>query len=380
MNIPSLRTASVRKLSRGSLLLALGLLHSTTAADARADTVYVTDSQNALILAYSTNGTPMGGFGSGDNNSFSPQGIAADGSGNIYVVNNEYGNAQILKYSPAGVSLGIFATNGLSIPQGVAVDGAGNVYVADFSAGLLKFSPDGSKFTKVLPSQYYFALAVDSSSDIYVANPAFNSINLVSPTGQQLPAPGSGSTGSGGLNMPEGLALDDAGNLYVANYGNATVERFSADGSQRSVFATNSLDGPEGIAFDGSGNLYVVNNGNFNIGGKHPLAGTIQKFGPDGSWLGQFADTMGAPHCIYIQKATGVSNAGPGLSATVSWSGSHPNSITISLDSSSTGFTLQSSADLSTGEAGWSSVVSITGATNVSVPASGSAQFFRLKK
>jgi len=61
-----------------------------------------------------------------------------------------------------------------------------------------------------------------------------------------------------GLSLPTGLALDSAGNLYVANYGNSTITKFTPSGAG-SVFASTGLNGPESLAFDSAGNLYVAN-------------------------------------------------------------------------------------------------------------------------
>src|SRR5690242_9009242 len=74
-----------------------------------------------------------------------------------------------------------------------------------------------------------------------------------------------------GLSVPEGLALDGAGNLFVANRGNNTIMKFTP-GGVGSIFANTGLNNPEGICFDKAGNLYVN-----NIDGSY-----IQKFTPGG--------------------------------------------------------------------------------------------------
>jgi len=73
------------------------------------------------------------------------------------------------------------------------------------------------------------------------------------------------------LNQPEGMAFDRAGNLYVANSGNDTIEMFAADGTA-SLFASAGLSKPNALACDSAGNLYVTNVGD----------GTITKFSPKG--------------------------------------------------------------------------------------------------
>ena len=355
-------------------LFAAGLI-CLGSPSAQADTFYVTDSQSGTVLVYSQTGAPLPSLstpgGSGFNSTFSPKGIAMDGTGNIYVANDYYNNYQIVKFSSAGAYLGVFSTNGLNLPIGLAIDSAGDVYVANFTTGILKFSPDGSSSTNWNGGG--FALAFDSSGNLFIDGPYKYSPSL-------QPLSWGPASGPGSLSQPEGLAFDSAGNLYVSDYFNATVLKYSADGTQRSIFATNSLDGPQGLAFDSAGNLYVVNNGRYNIPGPHPLGGTVQKFGPDGTYLGQFVNTMGAAHYILIVRSAPVTGPAIPVPSVISSGSSGPATLTLSFDSSATGFTLQSSGDLSVGGNGWSSFAAINGATNVSISASNSARFFRLKK
>ena len=63
---------------------------------------------------------------------------------------------------------------------------------------------------------------------------------------------------SSGLDYPEGLAFDAAGNLYVANSGNNTISEVTPAGAV-STFVSSGLNGPDGLAFDAAGNLYVAN-------------------------------------------------------------------------------------------------------------------------
>ncbi|MGD0059768.1 MAG: NHL repeat-containing protein [Verrucomicrobiia bacterium] len=77
------------------------------------------------------------------------------------------------------------------------------------------------------------------------------------------------ATASSGLNYPTGLALDNSGNLYVANSGGSvqgtpTIEEFTPSGTE-SVFASAGLSFPTALAFDGSGNLFVANSGNNTV-------------------------------------------------------------------------------------------------------------------
>jgi len=88
---------------------------------------------------------------------------------------------------------------------------------------------------------------------------------------------------STGLNHPYFLAFDASGNLYAANSGNNTIERFTP-GGVGSVFASTGLSFPTGLAFDAAGNLYVANTN----------SNTIEKFTPGG--VGSLFASIGGPN------------------------------------------------------------------------------------
>src|ERR1051326_1622166 len=102
------------------------------------------------------------------------------------------------------------------------------------------------------------AIAKPATADlIYVANFSNNTI-------EKFTSGGVGSVfANTGLNGPAGLAFDSAGNLYAANSNN-TIEKFTP-GGVGSVFANTGLNSPEGLAFDSSGNLYAANASNNTI-------------------------------------------------------------------------------------------------------------------
>src|SRR5450755_1842717 len=75
-----------------------------------------------------------------------------------------------------------------------------------------------------------------------------------------------------GLNGPEGLAFDGAGNLYAANRLSNTIEKFTP-GGVGSLFVSTGQNLPFGVAFDGTGNLYVA----------YVNADVIEKFTPGGT-------------------------------------------------------------------------------------------------
>ena len=65
--------------------------------------------------------------------------------------------------------------------------------------------------------------------------------------------------------QPWALAFDSSGNLYVANDGNNTVSKFAPGSTTPSATYSAGLSDPVALAFDSSGNLYVANDGNNTV-------------------------------------------------------------------------------------------------------------------
>jgi sugar lactone lactonase YvrE len=238
---------------------------SGVAVDA-AGNVYVADAYNNRIRKISSGGvvttlagnTPGFVNGTGTSASFySPQGIAVDGVGNIYVADKL--NSVIRKISPGGV-VSTFAGSGaqgsangqaalasFSSPDGVAVDAAGNIYVADPGNGLVRKISSGGLVTTlagsgtmgsangkgILASFYQPTdVAVDVAGNVYVTDIYNNLIRKISPEGVVTTLAGSGAVGSvngigalASFNLPDGLTVDGAGSIYVADRDNCLIRK-----------------------------------------------------------------------------------------------------------------------------------------------------------
>ena len=109
------------------------------------------------------------------------------------------------------------------------------------------------------------ALAFDSSGNLYVANEGNNTVEKFAPGSTTASA-----TYSAGMSEPDALAFDSSGNLYVANLGNSTVDKFASGSTTASATYSAGVSDPDALAFDSSGNLYVANEGN----------NTVEKFAP----------------------------------------------------------------------------------------------------
>jgi secreted PhoX family phosphatase len=115
-------------------------------------------------------------------------------------------------------------------------------------------------------------MAFDASGNLYVANFSSNSITEFTSTGPKVFATG--------LDMPAGIAFDKYGDLYVANNGNGTIMEINPAGVSK-VYAA-GLSNANGLAFDASGNLYVAANDSIKVVSP---SGTISTFAsPDGGY------------------------------------------------------------------------------------------------
>ncbi len=212
-----------------------------------------------------------------------PEGIALDSSGKIYVVDDGphgYGPGSVFVYSAGsnGNSAPIATISGnntgLIGPHGIGVDSSGKIYVVA-AAGVSVYSAGsngdvapvavirGASTRLSVP----LGIALDSSGKIYVADWETSSVlvysALGSSTGLLDEAPIAIISGSStGLYLPENIAVDSTGKIYVVASGGVFV--YSA-GSNGNVAPVATISGsstgqsfPQGIAVDSSGNIYVA--------------------------------------------------------------------------------------------------------------------------
>ncbi len=313
--------------------------------------VYVADTGNAAIRLITAGGVVStlagnpGFLGSTDATGtnalfYQPAGVAINNAGMLYVV--DAFNNTLREVSPGGIVLtlaGMAGTTGSAdgngsaarfwAPQGMAVSPAGTIYVADTANSTLRTvttggnvstfagSPSaGSANGPAFSARFYNPrnVAVDGSSNLYVADTQNSVIRKITPLGVVSVLAGtpgvSGSVDGPGITAlfsgPQGIAVDNAGNVYVADTGNHTIRKVSSGGSVVTLagLAGNpgNADGtgtgahfynPEGVAVDGSGNVYVADTWNHTIrkitagGVSSTLAGLAGTFGTfDGTTSG----------------------------------------------------------------------------------------------
>jgi streptogramin lyase len=249
--------------------------------------VWVTNFTGNSVTRLSSLGAPLSGAsgytGSGIN---SPFGIAVDGSGNAWIAN--FGNNSVTEITNSGTFLsgsGGYIVGGLNHPRGVAIDGNGNAWIANFSGNsIAKLTSTGSAASGSpfigggLNGPYN--LAIDGSGNAWISNYTGASVTQLSSSGAVVA--GSPYTLGGPLN-PVGIALDSAASVWIADFGSASVTRLSHTGANLSGptgYIGGGLGLPYGVSIDGSGVSWTASQSPFNITALTNTAGQVS--GPGG--------------------------------------------------------------------------------------------------
>ncbi|MGD1071167.1 MAG: IPT/TIG domain-containing protein [Bryobacteraceae bacterium] len=197
---------------------------------------------------------------------------------------------------------GVATSATLPAPYGLAIAAGGNVNICDNYANRVRtinpygiialtagtnipgFSGDGAPATaaSLVDCQ---GMAIDSSGNLYVADTGNGRIRRISAAGTISTVAGNGTSGfsgDGGLAIgaslaePKGVAIDGAGNLYIADTNNNRIRKVSTSGTITTIAGNGNagyygdglpatfalLNGPSRLALNSSGSIYFTDNGN----------------------------------------------------------------------------------------------------------------------
>ena len=266
--------------------------------------------------------TKWGSTGSGDGQFKGPLGIATDYSSKVYVGEGLFfpGNSRVQKFSDTGTFETKWGTEGsgageFNQARHVAVDQFCNVYVVDFgNSRVQKFSGDGIFMTKwAAGGPSGGGIGVDTTSGfVYVADFSNNRIQKFTYDGAFLSQWGTTGSADGQFQGPTDVTVDSTGKVYVTEVGsgnaNPRVQKFDGTGNFISKWggfgsANGQMNNPQGIGIDAADNIYVADTENGRIQ-KFSNTGTfIGTIGSLGSGDGKFA--QGSPWDVSIDIASG---------------------------------------------------------------------------
>ncbi len=251
-------------------------------SDARNGRIQVFDLVGKFIRSFGTKGDKTGELGR-------PMNLAIFGD-EIFVP--EYFNDRIQVFDLAGVSKRIIGSSGsgpgeFNAPGGVAVDSYGNLYVADFyNHRIVQLKRDGTFIRQwgttgksgIWPGQFGYPtdVAIGAGNRLFVADGYNDRIQVFDVNGDFSSMWG----GPWGMNIHgpfngwfatvTGVATDKAGNVFVADFYNNRVQKFSADGTFLSSFGTRGSGPgqflyPIAVAISDDGSVFVADYGNNRI-------------------------------------------------------------------------------------------------------------------
>ena len=293
-----------------------------------------------------------------------PAGLLADDKGNIYIADRE--NHVVRKVSPKGIITTIagngtagFSGDGgqavkasFNFPSGLALDSKGNLYISDRSNNRIRvinskgiistyagtgeegYGGDSGPALKARIDRP-FGLAIDNEDNLYIADRRNNRIRKVNPSGIITTAAGDGGffyMGDNGpayrasIAGPTGVAVDNKGNLYIADRNNNRIRVVNKQGMIRTIAGTGqqhyngeaelardtNLYLPFGLTVDDKGRLLVIDRSHYRIRRVDPMKGNIETLAGNGrkKFAGDGGPATGAnlnfPHGIAVDKKGNV--------------------------------------------------------------------------
>jgi DNA-binding beta-propeller fold protein YncE len=212
-----------------------------------------------------------------------PKGMCGDEEGNIIVVEPHY--SRINDFTPDGRLVrqwGTYGTNAgqLAMPRSVAADARGRIFISEYGAAerVQVFTHDGNELVQVIGREgsgngefnRAEGLGLDAAGRLYVADSCNHRIQVFSPEGQWLRTFGGPGSGLGEMSYPYDVRVDSLSYQFVCEFGNSRIQIFDANERPVEILggtgsAPGRFNNPWSIALDSMGNLYVADAGNHRV-------------------------------------------------------------------------------------------------------------------
>jgi sugar lactone lactonase YvrE len=309
-----------------------------------------------------------------------PIALAIDGAGNIYVADvgvdnirkiaadgiittiagdrHREGSPQVQDVEPCSISDGGPAVAAMVWkPHGIATDRSGNIYFTENCGNIRRIS-SGGIITTIAGDRKQVSnnkdadlainaklsglngIAIDTGGNIYFDDEGANKILKISRNGMLTTIAGNGKNGYSGdgeiatsarLNKPWGVAVDDAGNMYITDNGNERIRKVNAAGiittiagtgekgyeGDRGLAVNATFNDPRGIAVDHYGNVYIADSRNDAVR-KIDTNGIITTFAGNGRRLYHIGD-VSVNAVANIPDEANHGNGGPATKAQLYW-------------------------------------------------------------
>ncbi len=276
--------------------------------------LFVVDNGNNSIRVVDSSGSIL--TRAGPSMIYGAADVVLDSAGNLFIADS--GNNRIRKVSPNGLITSVagngmqgFSGDGglataaqLADPGSIAIDGTGNLFIADKgnhrirkvnTAGIITTiagnggtGSDGDGGPAVSAQITPRAVIIDSSGNLLISDTNNNRIRKVTAAGIITTIAGNGTAGFNGdggpaasamVNSPAKIELDQSGNLYIADSGNARIRIVNPSGVINTIVGTGTQDfdgddgpataaqfnSPQDMVFDAAGNLFIADTQNLRV-------------------------------------------------------------------------------------------------------------------
>ena len=226
------------------------------------DSVWIANAlgnSTGSVTHLSSSGANLSGSGYTGGGIYLPFALAATPGGNVWVA--DYANAAATLLAKDGTPLSGaqgYAASSLVFTTAVAVDANQNGWFA-YQGGVAMVTPAGA-VTNYSCCDVPAGIALDQAGNVWVADFSASAVFKLSPSGALLGQ----AVKTGGVETPDGIAVDGTGNIWLANYHGNTISEFTGGTLQALSPADGAgldagLDGPFGAGVDASGNLWISN-------------------------------------------------------------------------------------------------------------------------